>query len=85
MDETGDVVRVEGTLARDAEGCLVVRSWTRHVGGKPTETRVPRDATVDVIEADVDARPSPRGGRGREWTWREIEQGIQDVWASFEF
>jgi hypothetical protein len=62
LDEGGGVVRVEGTVARDAEGRLVVKSWVEHVGGKPTETRVPRDSIVYVIDANGESTP-PRGGR----------------------
>jgi hypothetical protein len=42
----GGIVRVDGTVARDDEGHLVVRNWSERTGR--TDTRVPRDANVTV-------------------------------------
>lgn len=42
----GDLVRVAGTVVRDDDGQLVVRTWSERSGR--VETRVPRDASVTV-------------------------------------
>jgi hypothetical protein len=45
LDERGGLHQVAGVVGRDAAGGLVVASWAEGVG---KETKVPRDASVDV-------------------------------------